>query len=69
VKALIDQLVTWVPGKSGGKLRQDGPMALWFAETRARLYVTGGDKPQTTHVQNKYLSRRAAVRQYVTGAY
>ena len=43
-------------------------MALWFAETRARLYVTGGDHAQTTHVKNKYLSRRAAGRQYVANA-
>lgn len=68
VKALIDQLITWIPGKSGAKLRQDGPMALWFAEIRARLYVYGADKPPTTHVKNKYLSRRAASRQYVTVA-
>jgi hypothetical protein len=66
IRALIDQLVTWVPGKSGSKLRQDGPMALWFAEMRARIYVMGGDKPQETHVKNRYLSRRAAERQYVT---
>ena len=68
VKALIDQLIIWVPGKSGSKLRQDGPMALWFAETRARLYVSGGDHPLPAFVSNKYLSRRAASRQYVTGA-
>ena len=67
IKALIDQLVIWVPGKSGSKLRQDGPMALWFAETRARLYVSGGDQPLKSFVPNKYLSRRAAGRQYVAG--
>lgn len=66
IKALIDQLLIWVPGVPGSKLRQDGPMALWFAETRARIYVHGADKPPTQHVKNKYLSRRAASRQYVT---
>ena len=66
IKALIDQLLTWMPGVSGSKLRQDGPMALWFAETRARLYVHGADKPMSSHVKNKYLSRRAASRQYVS---
>jgi hypothetical protein len=68
VKALIDQLVTWIPGVSGAKLRQDGPMALWFAETRARIYVSAGNGPARTHAQNKYLSRRAAARQYVAAA-
>jgi hypothetical protein len=66
VKALIDQLLIWQPGVPGNKLRQDGPMALWFAELRARLYVGGGQKKPTTHVNNKYLSRRAASRQYVS---
>jgi hypothetical protein len=33
VKALVDQLITWQPGRQGKQLRQDGPMALWFAET------------------------------------
>ena len=60
VKALIDQLITWVPGRRGGHLRQDGPMALWFAELRARTYLQGGDKPPQTHVKNRFLSPRAA---------
>jgi hypothetical protein len=68
VKALVDQLVTWIPGISGAKLRQDGPMALWFAETRARIYVTAGNGPAKTHARNRYLSRRAQARQYVTAA-
>lgn len=68
VKALIDGLLIWVPGKRGGKLRQDGPMALWFAELRARTYLTGGDRPPQTHVQNRFLPRRARSRQYVIPA-
>lgn len=68
VKALIDQLITWQPGISGAKLRQDGPMALWFAETRARTYVFGADKPPASHGKNKYLSRRAQARRYVSTA-
>jgi hypothetical protein len=68
VKALIEQLITWVPGISGSKLRQDGPMALWFGETVARRYANGGDKPAPTHVKNRYLSRRAAARRYTTVA-
>lgn len=66
IKALVEQLLIWVPGVSGSKLRQDGPMALWFAETRARLYVGQQDKAPTTHVKNKYLSRRALQRRYVS---
>ena len=60
VKALIDQLLTWLPGKRGGVLRQDGPMALWFAELRARAYLLGNDGPPQTHIKNKYLSPRRA---------
>ena len=62
VKALVDQLMIWVPNKSGGKLRQDGPMALWIAEGRARIIVNGADKPVTTHVRNRFLSRRGMER-------
>jgi hypothetical protein len=68
IKALIEQLVTWVPGISGAKLRQDGPMALWFGETVARRYAMGGDKPAPSHVKNKYLSRRASARRFTTSA-
>lgn len=68
IKALIEQLVTWVPGISGAKLRQDGPMALWFGETVARRYAMGGDKPPPNHARNKYLSRRASARRFTTSA-
>ena len=36
VKALIEQLITW---SAGTKNKQDGPMALWFAETQMRDYI------------------------------
>lgn len=69
VKALIEQLITWVPGVSGAKLRQDGPMSLWFAETIARRYAMNGDGPAPSHLKrNKYLSRRAQARQYTMSA-
>jgi hypothetical protein len=55
----------WVPNKSGGKLRQDGPMALWIAEGRARVILNGADKPATTHVRNRFLSRRGLERRAV----
>lgn len=44
IKTLIEELLTWVPGKQGKRLRQDGPMALWFFESRARQ-VLGVDRP------------------------
>lgn len=71
VKALIEQLVTWQPGVRGNRLRMDGPMALWFAETRARTLITGGDKPPTQYLENRYISRRARSQRYVipTGFY
>lgn len=68
VKAFIDQLLVWVPGKSGGRLRQDGVMAAWFCELRARIYINGGDRKQQHHVPNKYLSPRARRRQMVIPA-
>ena len=68
VKALVEQLVTWVPQKSGAKLRMDGPMALWFAELRARLYVMGGEKSPTSHASSRFLSPRARRRQGVVPA-
>lgn len=63
VKALIEQLLTWVPGVRGSKLRMDGPMALWFWELRARI-VLGYDStaPATTHMALPFLSRGAAKR-------
>jgi hypothetical protein len=68
VKALVDQLLTWVPGKSGSKLRQDGPMALWFAEMRARtiLFGTGPDGDRAQFAKgNRFLTARARQRQVV----
>lgn len=67
IKALIEQLVTWVPGKSGAKLRMDGPMCAWFAELRARLYVVGrtGESPPVTHARSRFITPRAARRQGV----
>lgn len=61
VKTLIEELLTWVPGIRGSKLRQDGPMALWFWETRARL-ILGHDssRPAQTHMRVPFLSRGRA---------
>lgn len=37
LRSLVDQLLVWEPGKKGSKFVQDGPMALWFLTTRARI--------------------------------
>lgn len=71
IKALVDQLLTWVPGKSGAKLRQDGPMALWFAEMRVRnlLFGTGPNGERSPFVKsNRFLSARAKQRRSVRPA-
>jgi hypothetical protein len=65
IKALIEQLLIWVPGKRGKDLRMDGPMALWFAETRARTIVMGDGRPPTQYLENRYLSRGAQQRRYI----
>jgi hypothetical protein len=57
IKLLIEELTTWVPGMSGKQLRQDGPMALWFWELRAREAL-GVARRKTPHfVDNPYLTR------------
>jgi hypothetical protein len=66
IRALIDQLLTWQPGKSGAKLRMDGPMCLWFMDLRARNYTLGTDgRPPATHAHSRFLSPRAARRRGV----
>jgi hypothetical protein len=66
VKALVDQLLTWTPGKSGAKLRQDGPMALWLAERRARTLLFGGEEQRVQFARgNRFLTNRARSRQAV----
>lgn len=69
VKALIDQLLVWEPGRSGAKLRMDGPMALWFLELRARNYINLGSSgtPQT-HARSRFQTPRSRRRQGVMPA-
>jgi hypothetical protein len=65
IKALIEQLTSWQPGKLGKELKMDGPMALWFAELRARSLMGIGRKSQKTHLDNPYLSRSDRAKQSV----
>jgi hypothetical protein len=57
IKALIDQLITWEPGKLGKQLKMDGPMALWFFELRARMILGEQRSKRKHYVENPYLSR------------
>jgi hypothetical protein len=68
IKALIEQLLTWVPGKRGNQLRMDGPMCMWFAETRARMYVLGFRQEQQSHSTTRFTTPRARRRMGITVA-
>ena len=54
MKALVEQLVTWSPGT---KNKQDGPMALWFAETQMRQFINQMGAYQDTWIKNPYATR------------
>ena len=54
IKALIEQLITW---SAGTKNKQDGPMALWFAETQMRDYINQAGAYGQTFVKNKFATR------------
>lgn len=69
VKALIDQLLTWEPGRSGAKLRMDGPMCLWFFEIRARNYINlGASGTPQTHATGRFTTARQLRRRGVMPA-
>lgn len=57
VKALVEQLITWRPGAKGKDLIQDLPMALWFAEIKAREVVESRTMRANSHANNKYIPR------------
>lgn len=72
VATLIEELLTWVPGKRGKDHRMDGPMALWMWEMRARSVLgfgAGGDVKYTTHARNRFLSKRRAAKRTVVPAH
>lgn len=57
MKALVEQLVTWRPGVKGKNLVQDLPMALWFAEIKAREVVSSRTMRANAHANSKYVPR------------
>jgi hypothetical protein len=63
VKALVEQLVTWRPGVKGSKLVQDLPMALWFAELRARAVMDQALGRSWSHMDSKYVPRYRRAKQ------
>lgn len=71
VKTLIEELLTWVPGVRGSKLRQDGPMALWFFDLRARVVLGHGSSSAApaTHMRLPFLSRGAQKKRATSPAY
>ena len=62
VKALIEQLITWSPST---KNKQDGPMALWFAETQLRDYVNQSGQYGHSWVKNPFATPNALAQRQV----
>jgi len=54
IKSLIEQLITWAPGT---KNKQDGCMALWFAETQMRDYINQSGAYGHSFVKNPFATR------------
>lgn len=65
MKALIEQLITWKPGVKGKDLKQDFPMAIWFAELRARLIIEQNVMKSKSHQTSRYMPRYRRKRQNV----
>ena len=61
VRALIEQLVTWSPGTRN---KQDGPMALWFAETQMRNYINQAGVYAPSLIKNPFVTRGEAAKKH-----
>ncbi len=57
VKALVEQLCIWRPGVKGSKLVQDLPMALWFAELKAREVADASLGRGWSHQPSRFVPR------------
>jgi hypothetical protein len=62
VKALIEQLITWAPDTRN---KQDGPMALWMAETQLRDYVNQSGAYGNTFIRNPFATPNDLARRQV----
>lgn len=66
IKVLLEELFVWEPGRLGRDLRQDGPMALWFFELRARAVLGHGKAGvQSSFLHNPYLTKADRSRRVV----
>ncbi len=65
MKALVEQLITWRAGMKGKDLKQDFPMAIWFAELRARLIIEQNVMKTQSHNTSKYMPKYRRRRQNV----
>lgn len=63
MKALVEQLITWQPGIKGKDLKQDLPMAMWFAELKARTMVEQHTMRAAQHHRSRYTPRYRLKRQ------
>lgn len=62
VAVLMEELISWMPGKDGKQLLQDTVMSLWFAVIKARESLGFGkthSETVTMHIESKYQSRRS----------
>jgi len=66
VKMLIEELLTWIPGRRGSKLRQDGVMSLWFFEQRARIILGFGGESSQKFVNIPFQARGMKAKQVST---
>ena len=64
VKKLIEQLVTWQPGKQGKQLKMDAVMALWFCEIVARESLMTASNV-TNFLNNQYTPRADIESRYI----
>jgi hypothetical protein len=63
IKSLIEQLITWQPKVRGKDLKMDFPMAMWFAETKAREIVHQSVARNMNHQSSRYMPRYRKERQ------
>lgn len=64
IKKLIEQLVTWQPGKQGKQLKMDAVMALWFCEIVARETLLSSTNVPN-FLQSQFTSRAAVEGRYI----
>jgi hypothetical protein len=64
IKKLMEQLITWVPGVKGSKLKMDAVMALWFCEIVAREVLFSAED-QANFIEDEWTSGYDSESRYV----